>query len=61
MLLFEPHDLAGLSLKNLRKVQPVKRVVKQDELVLLMAGTGDDVAFIQVSPPATSSPRGSGR
>ena len=58
VLLFEPHDLAGLSLKNPKNVQPVKRVVKQDELVLLMAGTGDDVAFIQVTPQGNLKPQG---
>ena len=49
VLLFAPQDLAGLSLKNPKNLQPVKRMVKQDELVLLLAGTGDDVAFIQAT------------
>ena len=58
VLLFAPHDLAGLSLKNPKNLQPVKRLVKQDELVLLMAGTGDDVAFIQVTPLGNLKPQG---
>ena len=58
VLLFESHDLAGLSLKNPKNLQPVKRVVKQDDLVLLMAGTGDDVAFIQVTPQGNLQPKG---
>jgi hypothetical protein len=52
VLLFAPHELAGLSIKNPKNLQPVKRVVNQDDLVLLMAGTADDVAFIQVTPQA---------
>ncbi len=58
VLLFEPHDLAGLSLKNPKNLQPVKRVVNQDDLVLLVAGTGDDVAFIQVTPQGNLKPQG---
>ena len=58
VLLFEPHDLAGLSLQNPKDLQPVKRVVKQDDLVLLMAGTSDDVAFIQVTPQGNLKPQG---
>ena len=58
VLLFEPHELAGLSLKNPKDLQPVKRVVNQDDLVLLMAGTGDDVAFIQVTPQGNLKPQG---
>ncbi len=58
VLLFEPHELAGLSLKNPKKLRPVKRVVKQDDLVLLLAGTGDDVAFIQVTPQGNLKPQG---
>ena len=58
VLLFEPHDLAGLSLKDPKNLQPVKRVVNQDDLVLLMAGTADDVAFIQVTPQGNLKPQG---
>ena len=58
VLLFEPHELAGLSLKNPKNLQPVKRVVNQDDLVLLMAGTNDDVAFIQVTPQGNLKPQG---
>ncbi|MDO9531630.1 MAG: alpha-2-macroglobulin family protein, partial [Deltaproteobacteria bacterium] len=58
VLLFEPHELAGFSLKNPKKLQPVKRVVKPDDLVLLMAGTADDVAFIQVTPQGNLKPQG---
>ena len=58
VLLFEPHELAGLSLKNPKNLQPVKRVVNQDDLVLLMAGTADDVAFIQVTPQGNLKPQG---
>ncbi|MBM4300755.1 MAG: hypothetical protein FJ121_04370 [Deltaproteobacteria bacterium] len=58
VLLFESHDLAGLSLKNPKKLQPVKRVVNRDDLVALMAGTGDDVAFIQVTPQGNLKPQG---
>ncbi len=58
VLLFAPHEMAGLSLKNPKNLQPVKRVVKQDEMVLLMAGTGDDVAFIQVTPLGNLKPQG---
>jgi len=58
VLLFEPHELAGLSIKNPKNLQPVKRVVNQDDLVLLMAGTADDVAFIQVTPQGNLKPQG---
>ena len=58
VLLFESHDLAGLSLRDPKQLQPVKRVVKQDDLVLLMAGTGDDVAFIQATPQGNLKPQG---
>ena len=58
VLLFEPRELAGLSLKNPKNVQPVKRLVRQDDLVLLLAGTGDDVAFIQVTPQGNVKPQG---
>ena len=58
VLLFEPRELAGLSLKNPKNVQPVKRVVNQDDLVLMLAGTGDDVAFIQVTPQGNLKPQG---
>jgi uncharacterized protein YfaS (alpha-2-macroglobulin family) len=58
VLLFEPHELAGLSLKNPKDLQPVKRVVNQDDLVVLLAGTGDDVAFIQVTPQGNIKPQG---
>jgi hypothetical protein len=58
VLLFEPRELAGLSLKDPKNVQPVKRVVNQDDLVLLMAGTADDVAFVQVTPQGNLKPQG---
>ena len=58
VLLFAPHELAGLSLANPKNLQPVKRVVNQDDLVLLMAGTTDDVAFIQVTPQGNLKPQG---
>ena len=58
VLLFEPHELAGFSLKNPKNLQPVKRVVKPDDLVLLLAGTADDVAFIQVTPQGSLKPQG---
>ena len=58
VLLFEPQELAGVSLKNPKSLQPVKRLVHQANLVLLMAGTGDDVAFIQVTPQGDLKPQG---
>jgi hypothetical protein len=58
VLLFEPHELAGLSIKNPKNLQPVKRVVNQDDLVLLMAGTSDDIAFIQLTPQGNLKPQG---
>ena len=58
VLLFEPRELAGLSLKNPKDLQPVKRVVNPDDLVLLLAGTGDDVAFIQVASQGNLKPQG---
>ena len=58
VLLFEPHELAGLSIKNPKNLQPVKRVVNQDDLVLLMAGTADDIAFIQMTPQGNLKPQG---
>jgi alpha-2-macroglobulin len=58
VLLFQPHELVGLSLKNLKNLQQVKRVVTQDDLVLLLAGTGDDVAFIQATPQSSLKPQG---
>ena len=58
VLLFESRDLTGLSLKDPKQLQPVKRVVNQADLVLLMAGTGDDVAFIQASPQGNLKPQG---
>jgi hypothetical protein len=57
VLLFEPRELAGLSLKDPKNVQPVKRVVNQDDLVLLMAGTADDVAYVQVTPQGNLKPQ----
>ncbi len=41
----------GCPLRTPNNLQPVKRAVKEDDLVLLVAGTGDDVAFIQVAAP----------
>jgi alpha-2-macroglobulin len=58
VLLFEPRELAGFSLKNPKSLQPVKRLVNQDDLVLMVAGTGDDVAFIQMTPQDNLSPKG---
>ena len=58
VLLFESRDLEGLSLKDPKHLQPVKRAVDQNELVLLMAGTGDDVAFIEVLPQGNLKPQG---
>ncbi|MGO8762999.1 MAG: alpha-2-macroglobulin family protein [Desulfobaccales bacterium] len=58
VLLYTSHELAGLSLKNPKNLQPVKRLVNQDDLVLLVAGTSDDVAFIQVTPQGNLKPQG---
>jgi uncharacterized protein YfaS (alpha-2-macroglobulin family) len=45
-------------LKDPKNLQPVKRVVNQDDLVLLMAGTADDVAFIRLTPQGNLKPQG---
>jgi uncharacterized protein YfaS (alpha-2-macroglobulin family) len=58
VLLFEQGELKGLSLKNPKRPEPVTRAVSQAELVLLMAGTADDVAFITVRPQGNLKPQG---
>jgi alpha-2-macroglobulin len=58
VLLLEPREMEGLSLKSPKDLQPVKRTVHQDELVLVLAGTGDDVAFIEVLSWASLKPQG---
>jgi hypothetical protein len=58
VLLFEPRELGGFSLKDPKNLQPVKRVVNQNDLVMLMAGTADDVAFIPVTPQGNLKPQG---
>ncbi|MGA9754231.1 MAG: MG2 domain-containing protein [Desulfobaccales bacterium] len=58
VLLFERRDLAGISLKDPKRLASAKRTVDPDDLVLLMAGTRDDVAFIQVLPQGNLKPQG---
>jgi uncharacterized protein YfaS (alpha-2-macroglobulin family) len=58
VLICERQDLSGLSLKNPKRPTAVKRSVDQSELVLLVAGTRDDVAFIQVLPQGDLKPQG---
>jgi len=56
VLLFASRDLAGFSIKDPKHLQPVKHEVAPDDLVLLVAGTGDDVAFIKVLPQGNLKP-----
>ncbi|MCK9375043.1 MAG: MG2 domain-containing protein [Syntrophobacterales bacterium] len=58
VLMFEDKDLKGIALKNPNQPAQVQRRVAKDDLVLLMAGTPDDVAFIQVLPPGNLKPQG---
>ncbi len=58
VLICERRNLSGLSLKNPKHLTPVKRAVDQSDLVLLVAGTKDDVAFIQVLPQGNLKPQG---
>ena len=57
VLFCERRDLSGLSLKNPKHLTAVKRTVDQSDLVLLVAGTKDDVAFIQVLPQGNLKPQ----
>lgn len=58
VLICERRDLSGLSLKSPKRPAAVKRAVDQADLVLLMAGTKDDVAFIEVTPQGNLKPQG---
>jgi uncharacterized protein YfaS (alpha-2-macroglobulin family) len=58
VLLFEHRDLKGLSLRNPQHPEEVTRAVKQADLVLLLAGTAGDVAFIEVLPQGNLKPQG---
>ncbi|MHB9072301.1 MAG: alpha-2-macroglobulin family protein [Desulfobaccales bacterium] len=58
VLICERRELSGLSLKNPKRPTAVKRAVDQADLVLLVAGTKDDVAFIEVLPQGNLKPQG---
>ncbi|MFZ5449785.1 MAG: alpha-2-macroglobulin family protein [Thermodesulfobacteriota bacterium] len=58
ILFYESRNLSGLSLKNPKRPTAVKRTVDQGDLVLLVAGTKDDVAFIQALPQGNLKPQG---
>jgi uncharacterized protein YfaS (alpha-2-macroglobulin family) len=58
VLFCEPRNLSGLSLKDPKQPAAIKRAVDQGDLALLVAGTKDDVAFIQVLPQGNLKPQG---
>jgi uncharacterized protein YfaS (alpha-2-macroglobulin family) len=58
VLLCEGRSLSGLALKNPQRPSAVKRAVDVAELVLLVAATKNDVAFIQVLPQGNLKPQG---
>ncbi|HEY9072584.1 MAG TPA: MG2 domain-containing protein, partial [Desulfobaccales bacterium] len=58
ILIFQPQELAGLSLKNIKQVVPVKRRVDLEQLVCLLAGNAGDVSFIQLKPADRLKPQG---
>ena len=58
VLLLERREVEGLSIKTPNQPKAIKRLVDQSSLVLLMAGTGNDVTFIQVQPEGDLKPQG---
>jgi uncharacterized protein YfaS (alpha-2-macroglobulin family) len=58
VLSYERQNLSGLSIKNPKHLTSVKRSVDPSDLVLVAAGTKDDVAFIQVLPQGNLKPQG---
>jgi len=48
VLLFAPRELTGVSLKDPSHPKPATQAVNPEDLVLLAAGTGNDLAFIKV-------------
>ena len=58
ILIFHQRELEGWSLKNPADPKPVKRLVNQDQLVCLLAGTDHDVSYLQLKPEDRLTPQG---